>query len=201
MKRYAITEMDELYATISYGGISLSKILPKLRDEYNKYKQVEQPKAVIVPKKRKAINGIIVENIDNCLVRLAGCCVPLPGDDIIGFITRGYGVSVHKTDCLNVLNASKERIVKVYWEGALSEYFAATLYIAAIGRIDLVADITTSLAAMRIVMHSISSQETGDGLTRIYVTIDVHSLAHLETVAKKLRKITNVIEVTRSTKG
>jgi GTP pyrophosphokinase len=137
MKRYAITEIDELYATISYGGISLSKILPKLKDEYNKYKQAEQPKAAPVPKKRKAINGIIVENIDNCLVRLAGCCVPLPGDDIIGFITRGYGVSVHKTDCPNVTNASAERKVKVYWEGALSDYFAATLYIAAIGTLIL----------------------------------------------------------------
>ena len=200
MKRYQLDDMDEFYAMIGYGGISISKILPRLKDEYLKsqkgneaLKQTPQPLRT-----RKAINGIIVDDIDNCLVRLAGCCIPLPGDDIKGFVTRGYGVSVHKADCPNIINVPSERIVRVHWEGSTNGYFASSLIITAIQRIDLVADITTLLASMRVVMHSMTTKDLGDGFVQVYITIDVHGLEHLKTIAEKIRKISNVVNVKRS---
>ena len=198
LERYSFNDIDELYAAIGYGGISIAKILPKLKDHYSKMNKPEVPKAPPVIKKRKSINGIIVDNIDNCLVRLAGCCNPLPGDDIVGFVTRGYGVSVHKADCQHIKSAEEDRKVRVFWEGETNGYFAATLCIVAVNRFDLAVDITTILAGMRIVMHSINTHDTSDGLIRIYTNIDVHSLDHLESIAKKLRKIPNVLDVYRS---
>jgi len=200
MKRYAITEIDEFYAAIGYGGIFISKILPKLKDEYSKIqKQNEAPKLQpLESRKRKSINGIIVEDLDNCLVRLAGCCSPLPGDDIIGFVTRGYGVAVHKCDCQNIKNIDKNRLVKVHWEGDVGEYFATALCITAMNRIDLLADITMALASMRIVMHSINVHEETDGRIRVFLTIDVHDINHLESVVQKLKRINGTLDISRN---
>ena len=197
MKRYSVIDLDDLYATIGFGGVAISKILPKIKDEYNRLIKSQEIIKIPTITKRKNINGIIVEEIDNCLVKLAGCCVPLPGDEIMGFVTRGYGVSVHKADCPNVQKADKERLVHVKWDGEMSDYFAASLKLTAISRIDLIADITLALAAIRVVTHSINVNDPGDGCIYVYVTIDVHSLTHLESVAKKLRKITNVLDVSR----
>ena len=199
MKRYNINELNEFYAAIGYGGISVSKILPKLKEEYNKLqKQNDKPKLIEVNTKRKSINGVIVEDIDNCLVRLAGCCSPLPGDDIIGYITRGNGVAVHKTDCKHMQNVDGNRLVRVSWDGTPSEYFATTVCVTALQRIDLVADITMLLASMRIVMHSINTHELGDGRIEIYINIDVLDLTHLDTVMKRINKISNVMTVERA---
>lgn len=199
MKRYGITELDEFYAAIGYGGISVSKILPKLKEEYIRLqKQNEKPKTVEITTKRKAINGVIVEDLDNCLVRLAGCCSPLPGDEIIGYITRGNGVAVHKADCKHMQNVDGNRLIRVHWDGAPSDYFATTICVTALSRIDLVADITMVLASMRIVMHSINTHELSDGCIEVFLNIDVMDLSHLDTVMKRINKINNVMTVERA---
>ncbi len=199
LKRYKLENIDEFYAMIGYGGIALSKILPKIKDEYTrlqKQKETVKPQAPL--KERKAVNGVIVEDLDDCLVRLAGCCVPLPGDDIVGFVTRGFGVSVHKSDCPNVKKADPERIVSVRWAGTSNGYFAACLEITAISRIDLILDITSVLTSMRVVVHSMTTKTMTDGCTKINIVIDVHGLDHLQTIAKKLEKIQDVINIKRS---
>ena len=130
MKHYQVETLDEFYAMIGYGGISISKILPRIKDDYTKLirqREATTPDSPTLQKPKKAVNGVVVEGIDNCLVRLARCCVPLPGDDIIGFVTRGYGVAVHKCDCPNVKNADPERLVSVHWEGYDNGYFATSL--------------------------------------------------------------------------
>lgn len=199
MKRYGLTELDEFYAAIGYGGISVSKILPKLKEEYIRLqKQNEKPKTVEITTKRKAINGVIVEDLDNCLVRLAGCCSPLPGDEIIGYITRGNGVAVHKADCKHMQNVDGNRLIRVHWDGAPSDYFATTICVTALSRIDLVADITMVLASMRIVMHSINTHELSDGCIEVFLNIDVMDLSHLDTVMKRINKINNVMTVERA---
>lgn len=199
MKRYAITELDEFYAAIGYGGIFISKILPKLKDEYTKLQKQNEPPKIqnLENRKRKSINGIIVEDLDNCLVRLAGCCSPLPGDNIIGFVTRGYGVAVHKCDCKNLKNIEEDRLVKVYWDGDVGEYFATEICITAMNRIDLLADVTTSLAGMRIVMHSINVHEESDGRIQVFLSIDVHDINHLEGIIQKLKRIPGTLDITR----
>jgi GTP pyrophosphokinase len=199
MNRYGMTDIDDFYAAIGYGGISISKILPKLKEDYTKLqKQNEKPKTVEVNTKRKSINGVIVDDIDNCLVHLAGCCSPLPGDEIIGYITRGNGVAIHKTDCINMQNADGNRIIRVHWDGTPSDYFATTVRVTALQRIDLIADITMALASMRIVMHSISTHDLGDGRIDVFLNIDVLDLAHLDTVMKRINKINSVTTVERA---
>ena len=197
LKRYNLDDIDEFYAMIGYGGISISKILPKLKDEYTRLIRVNEPQKPVPVKAKKNCNGIVVDDIDNCLVKLAGCCVPLPGDQITGFVTRGYGVTVHKTDCPNILKASPDRIVSVHWEGYSNDYFAATLVITAIERIDLMADISTALASMRVAMHSMNYKPLKDGCAEVYIIIEVHTLEHLDMVAKRLGKIPDVMSVKR----
>ena len=202
MKHYQVETLDEFYAMIGYGGISISKILPRIKDDYTKLirqREATTPDSPTLQKPKKAVNGVVVEGIDNCLVRLARCCVPLPGDDIIGFVTRGYGVAVHKCDCPNVKNADPERLVSVHWEGYDNGYFATSLVIFAFSRIDLMADITSALAAMRIALHSMSSKEMNDGCSEVYITIDVHGLDHLRSVCSRLEKIRSVFKIERGT--
>ena len=202
MKHYQVETLDEFYAMIGYGGISISKILPRIKDDYTKLirqREATTPDSPTLQKPKKAVNGVVVEGIDNCLVRLARCCVPLPGDDIIGFVTRGYGVAVHKCDCPNVKNADPERLVNVHWEGYDNGYFATSLVISAFSRIDLMADITSALAAMRIALHSMSSKEMNDGCSEVYITIDVHGLDHLRSVCSRLEKIRSVFKIERGT--
>lgn len=199
-KKYNCNDINDFYAAIGYGGIILSKILPKIEESYNKIKQTNQPFVVSeTPTVSKSAKGIIVEGIDNCPIRIAQCCVPLPGDSIIGFITRGKGVSIHKDNCNNILNADPERIVRVKWAQKESEFFVASLCIVAITRYDIAVDITSVLASLRIGIHSIVNNDNNDGTIKITIKIDVHNLEHLEMISKRLEKIPNVISVYRIT--
>lgn len=199
LDRYHLDSIDEFYAMIGYGGLSISKILPFLKDEYMRLsKQAEPPKPVVPQRQRHSVNGVAVEGIDNCLVKFAGCCTPLPGDEIKGFVTRGFGVSVHKADCPNIKKADPDRLVNVYWEGGNNGYFAANLIVTALGNIGLVAEISAVLASMRVVTHSINIKELNDGCVQVYLTIDVHGLEHLGTVAKKIENLGDVMSVKRS---
>lgn len=199
LDRYQLENIDEFYAMIGYGGLSISKILPGLRDEYQRLiKQQEPPKLLQPQKTRRSVNGVVVDDIDNCLIKFAGCCTPLPGDDITGFVTRGFGVSIHKSDCPNVCKADPQRLVHAHWDGADNGYFAANLIVTALSNIGLIADISTILASMRIVTHSIQIKELRDGCVHVYLTIDVHGLDHLNTVAHKIESLAHVISVNRS---
>ncbi len=202
LARYGLETSDDLYAAIGYGGVSISKILPKLKVDYSKMirKQAEQQPlqpATFQPK-RKPVGGVVVDDIDNCLVRLAGCCVPVPGDEIVGFITRGNGVTVHQTNCPHLKGIEAGRLVKVHWEDAENEYFNTTLTVDALNRIDLLADISSALAQMHIMTRGLSMQQIPNGDVRVVLNIEVHSLSHLEIVAKRLRKLKDVLKVERA---
>ncbi len=200
LARYGLETLEDLYAAIGYGGVSISKILPKLKVDYSKMirKQAEQPTQPAVPVRKKTVSGVVVDDIDNCLVRLAGCCVPVPGDEIIGFITRGNGVTVHQTNCPHLKGIEPGRLVKVHWEDAENEYFNTTLTIDALNRIDLMADISSALAQMHIMTRGLSMQQIAHGDVRVVLNIEVHSLSHLEIIAKRLRKLKDVLRVERT---
>lgn len=198
MKKYTCATVDEFYAAIGYGGIAISKILPKIKNDYNKIKQAAAPKIIQTPKKHKAVNGVVVEGIDNCLVRLAKCCVPLPGDKIVGFVTRGNGVSVHRADCRQIEAADSSRIISVSWDDESTDYFTATLTVETYsGRIDILSEITSVLSSSRISLQAMNTKTLADGNLFISLTIEVHSLSHLETIARKIEKINGVASVTR----
>lgn len=206
MKRFGITELVELYNAIGYGGITVTKIIPKIKEEYQKLKLPAEENTVIVKSQSrpKSSGGVIVEGLDNCLVKFSQCCNPLPGDKISGFITRGYGVSIHKTDCVNIKNLQKsndgrERIVGVHWDTDNSEWFSVTINVTASNRIGLAADLTAQLANMRVMIHRLNARETKDRVAVIQITIDVKTIDHLESVVQRLKKVPGVIDIVRGT--
>ena len=153
-------------------------------------------------KRRKASSGVIVAGNDDVLVKFSNCCNPLPGDEIIGYITRGYGVSIHKRDCTNVpkhLSDSEEpeRWVTAHWEREAGETFRSTLQITAIDRTGLLADVTIQLSNMHIFIHTLNSRELKDGRAVVTVTIDVAGKDHLRGVISRLSDINGIEEIKR----
>ncbi len=200
--------VDDMYAAIGYGGISLWKIVPKIKEAWQKQHAAAVPPVVPQPQEKQQANrkspvGVTVDGMDNCLIKFSRCCNPLPGDDIIGFITRGFGVSIHKRGCSNVPQdlstaAEPERWVKVHWEGDVSEEFKTTLEIVAEDRSGLLADITQQLFNMRLFIHSLNSRETKDGSALIAATISVSNIEQLKTIMTRLSKIGGVISIRRT---
>ena len=208
MKKKSCNSLEDLFCAIGYGGVSLSSIMPRLRDEYAKRKEKE----IGVPRRtaqkdtshsRKSGSGILVEGMENCLTKLAKCCNPLPGDDIIGYITRGHGVSVHKRDCVNVpentmTSEEPERWVRAYWIENVHEEFNTTLEIVADTRRGLLAETTQQLYNMRIVVESMNSRVAKDGSTVITVTITVGGAEHLVAVIHRLSNIPGITLIRRT---
>ena len=149
-------------------------------------------------------NGrFVIEGIENCLVKLSKCCAPLPGDDIIGFITRGHGVSVHKKDCVNVpknINAPEEagRWIGAYWADDGSSSFTSTVQITGLDRDGLLADITNVLFNMRVGLHAVNARAVKGGNCVITVTLSAASVEHLSSIIAKLKKLSGVYSVERT---
>ncbi len=197
--------LDEFYAAIGYGGILLSRIMPRIKEEYTKLVKASKPaapEAFITEKKHKSHDGIIIDGLDDCLIKMSRCCAPLPGDDIIGFITRGHGVSVHKRDCNNVpvdlsLAEEPERWVTAHWATEASESLVSTLQISGIDRDGMVLDVTTMLYNMRVGIHSLNARSLKKGGCVISVTVSAENVAHLKNIIAHLQKIPGVICVER----
>lgn len=195
--------VDDFYASIGYGGIYLSRIMPYVREEYSRLVKKPTPEIKLTQIKSVSSEGVIVEGIENCLVKLARCCNPIPGDNIIGFITRGHGVSIHKRDCSNVpmsihLAQEPERWIKARWNENVRDDFNTTLLLTCIGRVSLMADISGLLANMRVMIHSLNTRETKDGRYAITMTITVNSVEHLNNVVARLNKINGVLSIERT---
>ena len=207
-KRLKFESSEDMYASIGYGGILMSRIIPKIREEFKKSVKQDDPVAVFdIPLKKniKAPAGVIVEGIDNCLVRFAKCCNPLPGDEISGFITRGQGVTVHKSDCLNVtssryLDAESLRWIKVGWSENVKESFRATLEITALEGNALLADITIALSSMHVPVLAMNVRTTADRRVFVVTSVGISNIEHLKTVMAKLKKIKDVRTVERLNK-
>lgn len=195
---------DDFYAALGYGGIILSKIMPMIKDEYNKLVRASAGNEVRIKQARTVSSeGVVVEGIGNCLVKLSRCCNPIPGDDIIGFITRGHGVSVHKRDCPNVPavvsdSAEPERWIRVYWNSVIKKDFAASMLITCLAGKMTMNDVFTALNSIHVTVHSINTRETKDGRMLINLTINANSVEHLKSVMSKLEKLGGVLSVDRS---
>lgn len=208
-QKHKFNTADDFYAAVGYGGVSLTKMMPHIKDEYNKIIKTKEPQkeedvrtVPIKPKKTKS-DGVVVEGIDNCLIKFSRCCNPLPGDNIIGFITRGHGVSIHKRDCTNVpetieTSPEPDRWIKAYWDEHVKETFTASLTVLCMDRRGLIMDITTQLDAMHVNINSFSTKTSKDGRATINVSISVNGTEHLKNVMGKIAKINGVIDVERS---
>ncbi|MBR2043966.1 MAG: bifunctional (p)ppGpp synthetase/guanosine-3',5'-bis(diphosphate) 3'-pyrophosphohydrolase [Clostridia bacterium] len=205
-RRQRLENTEELYAAIGYGGVVLARILPNIKESFTrltKQNKVQLSAPEITPHRAsKATDGVIVEGIDNCLIKFSKCCAPLPGDDIIGFITRGHGVSIHKRDCINVPKsiseaAEPDRWISAYWADNRPTSFLASLQISAIDRQGLILDISQALVNMRVALHSINARPTKNGNSATLITVSTEGVEHLKNIISRLEKIQGVFSVER----
>ena len=209
--RIGMQTVDDLYAMIGYGGLIIQKISIKLHDEYERLMQNQEINLPVTAeevnvKPRKSKNGgVIVDGNEGCAVKFAKCCNPLPGDKIIGFVTKGFGISVHKRDCPNVATNLKkpeltDRFVTAHWEdNPVTEtgMFEACIQILAENRMTLIADITMALADMRIALHQISTQAKGNDDILINIVVGCKDVSHFESILSRLKSVKSVYSVTR----
>lgn len=218
--RYSLNTLDDLYAAIGYGGISINQVMTRLVEDYRKYQQKLNPAPPMVAQdlvsqqppakaqtKQSTSNGIIVKGESGLLVRFAKCCSPLPGDEIIGYITRGRGVSVHRADCLNVrdiVTNEKDRLVDVAWAGDSIGDFSAEIQIIAYDHAGLLADLSLLFSQIEVPITSVSAHTTAkanmsaaSATTSINLTIETKNTLQLDKVIRQLKKRSDVIEVYR----
>lgn len=204
-KKQKLESAEDFYAAIGYGGIFLSKIMPRIKDEYNKLVKVAKPEPVEIKPIRESSSsdGVIVDGMSDCLIRFSKCCAPLPGDEIIGFITRGHGVSIHKRDCNNVpidISSAAEpgRWINASWSATSRRTsFISTLRISGIDRDGLLADVTVMLYNMHVSLHAVNARPTKDGNSVILVTLSAENVEHLKSIINHVEKIHGVFSVER----
>jgi GTP pyrophosphokinase len=204
-ERQRLDNVDDFYAAIGYGGLSINRMMPYIKEEYQKNYDKSRTEIKIVPVKdnsKKNKDGVTVEGIENCLIKFSQCCNPLPGDNIIGFITRGHGVSIHKRDCTNVpkdiMNcAEPARWVNAYWNQNVREDYKATLQLTCLSRVGLMAEVAVQVANMRVNITSISTHDMKDGRTIVELTVNVSGIDHLKNLISRIEKVDGVLSVER----
>ena len=205
-KRNKLNNAEEMFAALGYGGLQLSKVMFKAKEDYAKMQKearANEPKIKTAPIKRtKSSNGVIVEGLDNCLVKFSKCCNPLPGDPIVGFITRGFGVSVHKQSCVNARPELRDaenagRWVNAYWADNIREDFKATLNIIALETPMIVGEISMMMTNNRVPVFALNARQMADHRIEMSITIGVNNTEHLSSVINRLTKNKNIISVIR----
>ena len=214
LDKFSFSSLDELYASIGYGGITVTKVLNKIKDDVHRLRRAqEKVEHILQPqpakKTAKSQSGVIVEGIDNCLVKFARCCTPIPGDDIIGFVTRGYGVSIHRRDCVNVRNSGakdeENRWINVWWDEEVLDHkmnrFSTGLQISTRNRIGVLSDVAMLLAQSHVNVHELSARDLNDGFGVINAMIDVSGISQLDNIINRIRNTKGVLDVTRTADG
>ena len=216
LKKLSFKSLDDMYAAIGYGGVTSLKLIGRLREDIQRIlhqhqaeRQAEvpvegQPEVTrpAVPVREHSEQGIVVQGLSNCLVKFSKCCSPVPGDEIVGFITRGYGVSVHRKDCPNADPASRPpeeagRWIKVSWGGKTRESYRTNLQVVSKDRPNLLVDISTILSAAKVHVSSLNARSTADGFALISLAVDVSDSQQLQAVMRRLEQISGVMRVTR----
>lgn len=204
-KRQHCNSIEDFYASVGYGGITISKILPWAKDEFvHRYRKADEPAAPQPVQKRrtKSSNGVIVEGLEGCLVKFAHCCNPLPGDDIVGYVTRGSGVTIHKASCTTATKGQTEeeqkgRWVTANWSDSIKDTYKSVILIKGPNRGGLVADVSITLANLHVQMHTLIARELPDGNAEVRVTVETGGVEQLKVTIEALRRIRNVDSVER----
>ena len=214
LRKLSFDNWDDLYAAIGYGGLTAVKAVGRIRDDVNKALKAQtaeklpqsplrlSPDSEAVRQNRHAVNGVIVEDIDSCMIKFAKCCTPVPGDAIVGFITKGFGVSVHRADCPNAKNRNDPsqagRWVRVRWANQEEQPFETTLALDCITRDGLVLDVAQALTTARVRVKELSGKDLPGGRSNITIRFEVKNTAELEAIRAKLL---NIRDVTGSKRG
>ena len=213
LKKLSYNSLDDMYAAIGYGGVTALKLVGRLREEINHVlqqhqnapaqpEQTEQAKPSAQPRRVHGEQGIIVEGLDNCLVKFAKCCTPVPGDEVVGFITRGYGVSVHRADCPNAAperRRSEEdgRWIKVSWAEKTNPSYQTTLEVLAKDRPELMVDISTVISSTKTQFRGLNARITAEGAVLVTMDVSVADTEQLQAVVRRLTQISGVMQVNR----
>ena len=210
LKKLSFDEWEDMYAAIGYGGLTAMKAVGRIRDDINKAVKVQEktipglpvkPDPDPIKRNRHAINGVIVEDIDSCMIKFAKCCAPVPGDPIIGFITKGFGVSIHRADCPNTSLKDDPRFsarwVRVRWANQDNQPFETTLELDCLTRDGLLLDIITPLTTSRVRMKEINGKDLPDGHSVITVRFEVRDVEELEAIRNKLLNVRDVLGTRR----
>ena len=214
LRKLAFDNWDDMYAAIGYGGLTAVKAVGRIRDDINKSIKAQageklpqsplrvNPDSEAVKQNRHAVNGVIVEDIDSCMIKFAKCCTPVPGDAIVGFITKGFGVSVHRADCPNAQNREDPkqagRWVRVRWANMEEQPFETTLELDCITRDGLVLDVAQALTTARVRVKELSGKDLANGRSTITIRFEVKNTAELNAIRGKLL---NIRDVTGSKRG
>ncbi len=210
-RRHNCNNLDDFYASIGYGGILLAKIMPRLKDLYEKQygtaQEEPQEMPIVAPAQNNDSNCIILDRIDDCVYKLAQCCNPIPGDEIIGFVTRGHGISVHTKNCINYQSALKRndpeelnRWMPVQWTGSTSSMIATGIEVIALDRVGLVFDITKILSDLHVLIVHSASRNLKNGNAIFEASVQVAGVDQLKNLMDKIRKVKGVISVDRAKK-
>ncbi len=215
LKKVSYTSLDEMYAAIGYGGMAATRAVNRIKDELARQQHAVDKRTVLdkvteaaerreqmAKKAGKPVHGILVEGLDNCLIKFSRCCTPVPGDDIIGYITRGQGVSIHRTDCENARRRAERpedegRWLNVSWADEIHESYATTLTVVSRERGGLVMDIATVMNALNTKVRSINARDTGDK-SIVVITLEIKGLDELKSVISRIQGISGVVEVNRN---
>ncbi len=205
-RKYTFSALDDLYASVGYGGLSAQKVVMHLRDEFVRERKKNVPETKTTHTLRKKTNtiGVEVKGIDNCLVRLSKCCNPVPGDDIVGFITKGRGVSVHRADCPNIQpevlsDEDKNRFIKVSWTGGNSSAYVATLRVEAEDSPGMMMRITTVLAELNLNCTAINARTLKNKTSVMTFGLEISDTEQLKKAKLKISQLPGVMSVTRTT--
>ena len=209
LKKLSFDTWDDMFAAIGYGGLTAAKAVGRIRDDINKALKQQtaeklpqsplrfRPDSEAVAQNRHAVNGVIVEDIDSCMIKFAKCCTPVPGDPIVGFITKGFGVSIHRADCPNAQNREDPRQaarwVRVRWATQEEQPFETTLELDCITRDGLILDVAMVLSTARVRVKEMSGKDLPGGRSAITIRFEVKDVAELESVRTKLLNIRDVV--------
>ena len=214
-KRIGFASPDDLYNTLGYGGLQISKLSLKLREEFDRVVKITEPEVVeitaeqiktVQPKNIKSNGGIVVDGEYGCLVKFARCCNPLPGDDVIGFVTKGYGVSIHKCDCPNAINGRKNeetasRWIEAHWEtsssNAQNDMYEADIRIYVFDRMGILADISVALADMKVYILQINTIKDSNDNDIVNLKVSCKNVEHYRSIVSRLKSIKGVVDVVR----
>ena len=214
LDKLSLNSVEDLYASIGYGAVTATRIVNRLKDEiqrstrserknaYDKMAEAAERREQMAKKNSKAINGILVEGLDNCLIKFSRCCMPVPGDDISGFITRGQGVSIHRTDCKNYLNQNEDsssgaRWINVAWADQITGSYVTTIILNGKDRSGLVLDIASVLNTLNAKVRTLSARNNGPGTAMTIITLEVKSVTDLKFIINKLQTVPGVSEIKR----
>ena len=203
LRRYSFANTDDMYAAIGYGSITATKIVTRLKEYSREVAKEEEIKTSLAPLKRTSGgSSITVHGINNCLVRISKCCMPLPGDEIVGYITKGRGVSVHRTDCVNVQpenlsDEDKSRIISCYWTENQKGSYLSDIQIESTDRKGLLADITNAISDYKIGIAALNSRSLKNKTAVINLTVEIENAAELTSVIKRLYTVPGVFNIIR----